>query len=417
MSTRKVLLICYYFPPLGGAGVGRPLALYKHLPEHGWACHILTVKRVTYRAYEPELLDNLPREYIYRAGSTDPQRLMFLLGARKVTPTTIERGRAISNRFFPDPKVGWVRFAVRLGRTLITNHNYDAIISTSPPISSHLAGRQLASEFHIPWIADFRDYWTIYPVEKTYHHDHKKIKRGQYLLQEIKEKATTITAINSSIGQYVGAEHIIYNSFDKELAERWKLPTHDGNFVIGVLGTLNEVYPIEPLLKVLSLLRKQAPNLFEKIRVLQIGSVDRTWLQKQLEQYHLDSQFEIKQFQKRTATIDLLSSTALLYIGLSSEQAKSFSTGRIYTMLSSGRPILAAAPPEGEVEQLVKESGNGFCFFDGTEEYAVSYVQKQVEQFLQGNNIVQLQPEYARKYASDMMASQFAKVLNTIISS
>ena len=57
----KVLLICYYFPPLGGAGISRPLSLFKHLPEHGIDCDVLTVEPVTYRIYEPELLDGLDK--------------------------------------------------------------------------------------------------------------------------------------------------------------------------------------------------------------------------------------------------------------------------------------------------------------------------------------------------------------------
>ena len=57
--NKKVLLICYYFPPLGLAGVGRPLNLFKRLPRFGWDCHVLTVKPVTYWAYEPDLLDQV----------------------------------------------------------------------------------------------------------------------------------------------------------------------------------------------------------------------------------------------------------------------------------------------------------------------------------------------------------------------
>ena len=64
----RVLLICYYFPPLGLGGVGRPLNLFKRLPNHGWECDVLTVKPVLYRAYEPELLDGLDQSRISGRG-------------------------------------------------------------------------------------------------------------------------------------------------------------------------------------------------------------------------------------------------------------------------------------------------------------------------------------------------------------
>ena len=33
---KKVLFITYFFPPLGGAGVGRSLKFARHLPKFGW---------------------------------------------------------------------------------------------------------------------------------------------------------------------------------------------------------------------------------------------------------------------------------------------------------------------------------------------------------------------------------------------
>ena len=41
---KRVLLISYYFPPLGLAGSGRPAQLFRGLPEKGIDCHVLTVK-------------------------------------------------------------------------------------------------------------------------------------------------------------------------------------------------------------------------------------------------------------------------------------------------------------------------------------------------------------------------------------
>ncbi|MBE3139730.1 MAG: glycosyl transferase family 1, partial [Thermoplasmata archaeon] len=39
----KVLIITYYWPPSGGAGVQRWLKFAKYLPEFGWEPVILTV--------------------------------------------------------------------------------------------------------------------------------------------------------------------------------------------------------------------------------------------------------------------------------------------------------------------------------------------------------------------------------------
>jgi len=412
MSSRRVLLICYYFPPLGGAGVGRPLALYKHLHEFGWECHVLTVKPVAYRLFEPELLEGFSKDNIYRAGSFDPQRLMYLLGIRKVKGSLIARSKPASNKFFPDSKIGWVRSAVKLGKTLLDNRKYDAIISTSPPVSVHLVAQGLHKVFAIPWIADFRDYWTVYPIEKTYQSDSDKIKDGLNLLDSIKKQASTITAINSSVGNYIKADHVIYNSFDIDLAKLWKSPDKD-YFYIGILGSINDLCPVEPLFQVISKLRGENPVLYKLTRLVQVGLFDNNWLLPQLEKYKLTDKIEINGIQKRTDTIKLLSKASLMYLGVQPEE-KGISTGRIYTILSSGRPILSYAHPEGELAKLINSMDSGLTFDNENPDRAISFLQKQIELFKDKKEVSKPLPDYSQPYASDKMAAKFADVLNRL---
>jgi len=407
---KQVLLVCYYFPPLGGAGVARPLALVRYLPEFGYECHVLTVKPVAYRLYEPELLDEIPDARIYRSGSNDPQRLMYMLGMRQVRARTIEKGRPVADSFFPDSKIGWVRPAVRYGRTLINNRDYHAIISTSPPISSHLVAQKLAREFRRTWIADFRDYWTIHKPEDLYATRPLRRRRAKEILVRIKREATALTAVNGSVGTYVGADRTIRNSFDNDLANRWVLPRED-RFTIGVLGTINETTPVEPLFRVLAQLRDRAPEQFAGVRVRQVGQGDVEAIKAQAKEFDLEDVVELYGVRPRLETIQLLSEASLLYIGVASERERGLSTGRIYTMLSSGRPILASVPPGAEIEALLEESGNGRCFF-GDIEYAVDYVRVLMQKVLGGESVIVASPPYAEKYSARAMASQFADLLD-----
>ncbi len=407
---RNILLVCYYFPPLGGAGVARPLALVRYLPEFGYDCHVLTVKPVAYRLYEPELLDDIPDARIYRSGSNDPQRLMYMLGMRQVKARTIEKGRPVADSFFPDSKIGWVRPAVRYGRTLLNNRNYHAIVSTSPPISSHLVARKLAREFHRPWIADFRDYWTIYKPEDLYATRPLRRRRAKDILAGIRKDATALTAVNGSVGEYVGADRTICNSFDNDLASRWVMPG-ESRFTIGVLGTINDTTPIEPLFRVLAAVRDKAPEPFADVRVRHVGQGDADLIKAQAKEYGLENVVEHYGVRPRLETVQLLSEASLLYIGVASEKERGLSTGRIYTMLSSGRPILASVPPGAEIEALIEESSNGRCFFDDIE-YAVDYVRVLMQKVRGGESVIVSAPSYAEKYSARTMASQFADLLD-----
>ena len=62
MTLKKVLLISYLFPPVGGPGVQRALKFAKYLPEFGWDPVVLTVKAINYSVYDPSLLKELSSE-------------------------------------------------------------------------------------------------------------------------------------------------------------------------------------------------------------------------------------------------------------------------------------------------------------------------------------------------------------------
>src|SRR4030095_16392971 len=65
--------------------------------------------------------------------------------------------RSLAFRLRPPSRVpGWYRSAVRGARRALRAHRSDAIYSSGPPWTSHLIAARLASEFKLPWVADFR---------------------------------------------------------------------------------------------------------------------------------------------------------------------------------------------------------------------------------------------------------------------
>ena len=59
-TYNNVLVIAYYFPPMGLSGVQRTLKFVKYLPETGWRPIVLTTtERTPYYAYDESLLGEL----------------------------------------------------------------------------------------------------------------------------------------------------------------------------------------------------------------------------------------------------------------------------------------------------------------------------------------------------------------------
>ena len=52
---KKVLIITYLFPPVGGAGVQRTLKWTKYLPEFGWEPYVLTARNPSVPVYDKSL--------------------------------------------------------------------------------------------------------------------------------------------------------------------------------------------------------------------------------------------------------------------------------------------------------------------------------------------------------------------------
>ncbi len=408
---KKVLLICYYFPPMGGAGVGRPLSLYKYLSRHEIECHILTVKDVLYRVYEPELLENIDCGKIYRSGSLDPQRLLYLFGVRNMKSSFVKKGAGGSSFFFPDSKVGWVKPAVSYGRDLISNNNYDLIISTAPPVSVHLVAMQLAKEARLPWIADFRDFWTSHKIENSAVSNSFK-KKGRKLLDKIYKKSSVVTAVNESQAKYHDNAKLIENSFDSNLISSFLTKPKKDKFVIGLLGTYNDLYPVEPLLELLWTVKNENPEKYEQLEILQVGNVDKSWMAEQLNKYGLTDKIKLSGFLPRREALKKISEASLMYIGLDSESSSSFSTGKIFYMLASGRPILACVPKDSELSKLVNLTKDNFCFDNNSKSEALGFLMNLINK--KADIEFQLPPDYAMKFSSENMVVQFADLIKSL---
>ncbi len=57
----------------------------------------------------------------------------------------------------PDPYVLWAATAVAAGRRLLAAEPFDAVFSSHPRASAHVAAAGLSRASGVPWLADYRD--------------------------------------------------------------------------------------------------------------------------------------------------------------------------------------------------------------------------------------------------------------------
>lgn len=171
---RKLLLIAYHFPPLTTSGMYRSLQFARYLPRYGWKPVVLTVDPASVAGAGPldtSPLVTLPEgTRVLRAAATNPLRAALRIRDRLWVRPNGNGASAPPNGppaatwrdwvsdFFsvPDRQAGWIGPAARAA---LAEENIDAVYSSSPPASAHLAALVLSRSRGLPWIADFRDPW------------------------------------------------------------------------------------------------------------------------------------------------------------------------------------------------------------------------------------------------------------------
>jgi glycosyltransferase involved in cell wall biosynthesis len=383
--VKRVLFITYYFPPSGGSGVQRGLKMVKYLPDAGWEPLVLTVHpdHAAYPDLDPAMLSDVPKgTLVERTRSWDPYTMYArMMGKKKSDVVGVgflgadhaswkERfARWVrANLFLPDARVGWVRHAVRAGRRLAADPGFDAIVSTGPPHSAHLAGVQLARETGLPWIADLRDAWPDPAYQHMLPTGRWARRRDERTRNRILREADVRVAVTEDLAhhmsQAVGAPFsVIRNGFDPDdMQSAPDVPTGwmdawKEDFLVVHTGNLSPARDPEPLWKVLS--SPDASERWPRLRLVFVGNVDPTVMSEALRSSGPDRVHHIP-YVPHAAAVAWMKRASLLLLPINRVMGSAgIVTGKIYEYIASGRPVLAFGEPGGEADGLLKESAAG----------------------------------------------------------
>jgi glycosyltransferase involved in cell wall biosynthesis len=348
------------------SGVQRTLKFVKYLPEFGWQPVVLTVRPRGSYGYDPGLLEEIPRTEIHRTFSLDP---LFLSPSRQRPAAAARRGwvSAVNRLFVPDNKVGWIPFAVRRGLDLCRSAAIDAVYSTAPPFSSHLAALRLKAVSGKPLLCDFRDDWTGNPLAAYASRWHQRLDLA--LEKKVLAGADRVSAINREILDALQERHpqaasgklcLLPQGFDPADFSQKKAPDNP-EFMIVYSGTFVEKRTPEPLLRALAEIRERRAEIFGTIKVALAG----TWRRgdrEMVESFGMGPRVEFRGFLPHRASVALLQQASLLWLVIHPSEGRTVATGKIYEYLGAGKPILASVPAKGAAAGLLEETGAGRAF-------------------------------------------------------
>lgn len=375
---KRALIITYYWPPAGGPGVQRWLKFVKYFKEFGVEPIVYVPENPNYPLLDKNLSSEIPSEIeIIKHPINEPYRFAKIISKKKTRQMSsgIIAKKEISaleklllyvrgNFFIPDARVGWVKPSVKFLSEYMVENPVEVVITTGPPHSLHLIGRQLQQKLKVRWIADFRDPWTTI-------HYHKSLRLGKAAAWKHKAleasviKAADVITVTSPTTkkefELIAKTPIVVITNGYDISEKIEIEM-DTHFSISHIGSLLSERNPEVLWKVLAEICKENSVFKDDLRLKFAGAVSAE-VKQSLEDFQLLENCEFLGYVSHSEALKLQhQSQVLLLVEINSPETRAIIPGKLFEYLAAQRPILALGPKESDMEGIINETNAGKCF-------------------------------------------------------
>jgi glycosyltransferase involved in cell wall biosynthesis len=409
-ASRNVLVIAYYFPPLGGAGVQRVLKFVKYLPENGYKPIVVTTRASDYAAKDPSLRAEVPADTpILRAA--DPRVLRW--GAMGLDYLGLARLRALAA--WPDGAAAWIPGATVCALRAVRRHRPEVIFSSAAPFSAHLVAWLTARATGIPWVADFRDEFSANP------HSESRTDLVQRLSVPLERRLVADATRVVTVADYFEIEGLpaqsgrrvtLVNGVDPDDVPHGSQNGTPDRFRLSFVGTLygdRDIAPVTSALRALAARGEIDPSRCE-LRI-----VGNMWLRQQPDAGPVPV-VSTGYVSHAEAVAEMQDATVLLFYAPGSSPAPS---GKIFEYLACERPILCVARRDNLAFRLVEEwsAGIGAETSDSAQiESAIAALYSRWERGELGP-VPGLRDKVMARYSRRRLATELATVLDQAVES
>lgn len=432
-SMKRALVITYYWPPSGGAGVQRWLKFVKYLREFHWEPVLYIPENPEYPEQDNSLFKDVPEEItILRQPIWEPyaayKRVMGRKKEDKINAAFLsekKQNRTLENisvwirgnLFIPDARKFWIKPSVRFLKKYLAANPVDVVISTGPPHSMHLIARELAGTFQLPWLADFRDPWTNIDFYKDLKLTASANREHHRLERAVLQDASAVTVISNSMAHdFDGIFHrsydVITNGYDTEDIIDSSEPAMDNKFSIAHIGTLVSSRNPESLWEALQRLVSSDPVFAGDLEIKLIGKIDHT-VSESLGKHGLTPFVKRIPYLPHDQVVSAQrQSQVLLLIINDTPNAKMILTGKFFEYLAARRPILCIGPLDGDAAEILQKTNAGCISAHGDDKTMVEQIRGFYSRYKQGD--LQIESSNTEAYSRKNLTEALASVLDRI---
>jgi glycosyltransferase involved in cell wall biosynthesis len=420
----KILIISYWFPPLHAVAALRIYAFAKYLQKNGYDVTVLTIEKA--KISEQEASNDISaihvEETVFKfASSISNVNTLRQAETSKISITgkftknlvkycEKAKNQIFSNAFTPEDL--WFVTALGKAYKLFAINNYDVVLSSSAPITSHFIAYLLKIKHrNVVWFADYRDMWSyngLYarPVWPIYYFQRKVEKI-------LNNRADCLVTVSEPLKEilskyYRGNILVLENGYfpeDTELNCDTNIFTEKKLKIVHT-GTVYEKYNIVPLLIALNELFNTSVISRDTTEVLFCGD-NVHLLRESIEHYSLADVVTLRsKIPRKQSLCTQRNSTMLLFLGHESPLTQGVLTGKIFEYIVSGKPIIAlGVTEESSVGRLITATNTGYVCGEN-----VSLIVDAVKKTLQGEVPVPDQSVIGQ-YRRDRLVGKLCQVL------
>ncbi|MDP4205614.1 MAG: glycosyltransferase family 4 protein [Bacteroidota bacterium] len=430
---KRVLIITYYWPPAGGAGVQRWLKFVKYLPQYGWTPVVYTPSNPESPVDDPSLLKDIPAEAVivkqpiwepYSAykkfiGQKPEQKINTGFLSENKKPKLSEKMSVWvrGNFFIPDARMFWIRPSIKYLTEYLKENPVDAIVSTGPPHSMHLIALGVKKALGIPWLADFRDPWTNIDFYQDLMLTGWADRRHRRLEKAVVDNCDHQIVVGEGMKEEfvaIGAENIsvITNGYDDA-----DIPSVDAEldrkFSIAHIGTIPRSRNPEVLWRVLASLTEERPELKSDLEIKLVGKLDVSVIDS-LEKLGLMPYLNRIDYMPHDEVVKVQRVAQVLLLAVNNTpNAKGILTGKFFEYLSARRPILAIGPEDGEVARILEATGAGCISGFDNEDALKQNILRFYDAFRDGK--LDVSPEGVERFSRRNLTGDITRILDKII--
>ncbi|BBO67281.1 hypothetical protein DSCA_12110 [Desulfosarcina alkanivorans] len=411
---KKILMICYYYPPLTDVGCKRSVAFAKYWHKEGWHPHVLSVKNPD--KYYCSLGDDKPPEDIpvtYAYSLLNVYRFFGRVNGILDRLVGLFGGKLKHNYFYdifcvPDIFFGWIIPAIISGYRIITRERIDIIYVSVSPVSGGIIGWVLKILTGKTLVVDFRD---LFGVDGAKYN----IIYGGPLIRKLIDRLIVASILKLSdlfivttgetkelyLEQFPEVREkirTIYNGFDDQFLSVVKEQEKNSKFTIIYTGNFYYNIAFDYFFEALGILKNEGMINSEEFQFLFYGGqIER--IQDSIERWDVGDLIHVK---PRIPYVDILVEIKRAHIQLLRIIQPMIST-KLFEGIALDIPLLSTIP-EGEVARIVRKySPSSAVITDESASSVASWLGKAVisnRKDFPGNNIQDFLASFSRRELS-----------------